>query len=319
MCSASKVRCDKQKPMCSRCEKLSYPCFYSPARRIRKRRLDEIATSASENQEFTHRWTETQDHDDGMSRETNEPRTSNAGEESNGPASLPTHDSSCSLFPMSHSNFAFPHQVNSQNDKAKSLRLSPTHTTFGQISCPRNANHSDCATVALDLLSLINQTSLKESGLSSMECAVRTTSKTMKGISTVLICPCSTKPDVGFLVSAVCSALLDIYQALLPEAPDRNNAQSVRNEVEEYFHDNVAVLDSGRLDMRRDAMQDGKATLMRILGELPKIADLVTQFRNRYSQQGDLDSTELFEPLAASMTSRLRSMIDRFTQHLVES
>ena len=32
-CSASKVRCDKQKPNCSRCERLSYHCFYSPASR----------------------------------------------------------------------------------------------------------------------------------------------------------------------------------------------------------------------------------------------------------------------------------------------
>jgi len=34
MCSASKVRCNKEKPICSRCEQLGYPCFYSPARRM---------------------------------------------------------------------------------------------------------------------------------------------------------------------------------------------------------------------------------------------------------------------------------------------
>ncbi|KAK3297915.1 uncharacterized protein B0H64DRAFT_393389 [Chaetomium fimeti] len=34
MCSASKVRCDRQKPICGRCDKLAYPCFYSPARRV---------------------------------------------------------------------------------------------------------------------------------------------------------------------------------------------------------------------------------------------------------------------------------------------
>ncbi|KAL8801765.1 MAG: hypothetical protein Q9182_004237 [Xanthomendoza sp. 2 TL-2023] len=32
-CSASKVKCEKQWPQCSRCENLGYPCFYSPARR----------------------------------------------------------------------------------------------------------------------------------------------------------------------------------------------------------------------------------------------------------------------------------------------
>lgn len=33
MCAASKVRCDKRKPLCGRCKKLGYPCFFSPARR----------------------------------------------------------------------------------------------------------------------------------------------------------------------------------------------------------------------------------------------------------------------------------------------
>ncbi|CAD6503071.1 BgTH12-02741 [Blumeria graminis f. sp. triticale] len=34
MCSASKVRCNKQKPVCDRCERLGCSCFYSPARRV---------------------------------------------------------------------------------------------------------------------------------------------------------------------------------------------------------------------------------------------------------------------------------------------
>lgn len=33
ICSAAKVKCEKQRPRCSRCEKLSYRCFYSAARR----------------------------------------------------------------------------------------------------------------------------------------------------------------------------------------------------------------------------------------------------------------------------------------------
>ena len=47
MCSASKVKCDKQKPICSRCERLGYPCFFSPARRIRKRHYVQDLSSSS--------------------------------------------------------------------------------------------------------------------------------------------------------------------------------------------------------------------------------------------------------------------------------
>ncbi len=34
MCAASKVKCNKVKPLCGRCDKLGFPCFYSPARRV---------------------------------------------------------------------------------------------------------------------------------------------------------------------------------------------------------------------------------------------------------------------------------------------
>ncbi|RKF61650.1 putative zn 2cys6 transcription factor [Erysiphe neolycopersici] len=34
MCSSSKIRCNKQKPICGRCERLGLQCLYSPARRI---------------------------------------------------------------------------------------------------------------------------------------------------------------------------------------------------------------------------------------------------------------------------------------------
>jgi hypothetical protein len=33
-CSTSKVRCTREKPSCSRCEKLGHQCYYSPARRF---------------------------------------------------------------------------------------------------------------------------------------------------------------------------------------------------------------------------------------------------------------------------------------------
>lgn len=37
MCSASKVRCESQKPVCSRCASMGHPCSYSAARRVGRR------------------------------------------------------------------------------------------------------------------------------------------------------------------------------------------------------------------------------------------------------------------------------------------
>lgn len=53
MCSASKVKCDKRKPLCTRCERLEYPCFYSPARRLPKRRSSQPAPSGCQSEPST--------------------------------------------------------------------------------------------------------------------------------------------------------------------------------------------------------------------------------------------------------------------------
>jgi Fungal Zn(2)-Cys(6) binuclear cluster domain/Aflatoxin regulatory protein len=47
-CSASKVRCTKEKPTCGRCDRLGYPCSYRPARRVG--RPYRPRTSSSDNQ-----------------------------------------------------------------------------------------------------------------------------------------------------------------------------------------------------------------------------------------------------------------------------
>ena len=58
---------------------------------------------------------------------------------------------------------------------------------------------------------------------------------------------------------------------------------------------------------------------MRILGELHQVADVVTQFRNRYSQLGEKGPRDLLRALVASIASRLKSVIDEHTNSLAYS
>ena len=63
---------------------------------------------------------------------------------------------------------------------------------------------------------------------------------------------------------------------------------------------------------------DEKATLMRILDELPMVASFVTQFTKRYRHDGEKFSRDLLQGLAASMTARLRVMIDEVTNSVAQ-
>ena len=149
------------------------------------------------------------------------------------------------------------------------------------------------------------------------------------------MCPCSRKPDIGLLAAGVCSALLDAYQTLLPpnaaeDSSDHHPASltnartgqgSAASRFIERTHNGPIVISNSGASNQYSGLR-AKAPVMRILGELPRIADLVTQFRNRYSQEDEEDedssSRDLLRALVASMTSRLKSMIDDFTHLLVD-
>ena len=62
-----------------------------------------------------------------------------------------------------------------------------------------------------------------------------------------------------------------------------------------------------------------RAPVMRILEELHQVADVVTQFRNRYSQIGEKGQRDLLRALVASIASRLKFVIDENTNSLAYS
>ena len=158
----------------------------------------------------------------------------------------------------------------------------------------------------------------------------------VRSTSIILVCPCSRKRDIGLLAAGVCSAILDVYQTFLaPNAvesgPDhhfaspedsRSGQRFAASHSGERTH-SVPITTSNNGARIQYSSVHAKAPIMRILGELSKIADLVTQFRNRYSQgeeeeEEDASSRDLLRALVASMTSRLKILIDEFTHLLVD-
>ena len=202
----------------------------------------------------------------------------------------------------------------------------------------------DCATTATELLQSLDRTSLKSFptrispnaiGTATLEAVMREASVAIRRTSIILVCPCSRKPDIGLLAAGVCSALLDAYQTFLPpnaaedssdyHAASVANARTWQGSAASRFNERTHNGPNVNFNRGSSTQYSGlhpKAPVMRILGELPRIADLVTQFRNRYSQEDeedeDLSSKDLLRALVTSMTSRLKRMIDDFTHLLVD-
>jgi hypothetical protein len=133
--------------------------------------------------------------------------------------------------------------------------------------------------LAMNTLQDLNMTSLKRvaSGTSASEMEIetidapmRTVSTAIKCISTILVCPCSQKTDVGLLAAAVCTAILDTYGSIFRNCTPRESA--------------------------------------RVLEELPKVASLVMQFNKRCCQDVKDYAGNLLPALGASLKARLQSM-----------
>lgn len=238
-CAASKIRCDKQKPLCGRCERLGYPCFYSPARRIgyaRGRGLN--STEPAPSKTSTH---------------VSHANAGGAGEAW----------TSISLRRNSKSSV--------DNPSGSDRRSGPTTTAQGNtISAPRNNDYSlqngttaskshglttsggkfagrmvfagleqgsDCAIAAINTVIQLQlatarlqlqQERARSSHLDEgcghtqhigesfrLHDAMGTVNSAYGTLSTVLVCPCFGNPDVGLLAAAVFLSIFDVYRAIL--------------------------------------------------------------------------------------------------------
>ena len=349
MCSASKVKCDKKRPICSRCARLDYPCFYSPARRIRKHRLDDHSPTPSagqqqQQQQFLGPPSTNVNGDESLSTSSSASDDFAFGRDNNVPHSLSVHSIFSPAFSMPDTNFSSLTTINREITSTKRRRSTPKPSIPECQQSPISSDPKmDCATTAIDLLQNLDRTSLKSLSTStssnaivtaSLEAVIKEASVAIRRTSIILVCPCSRKPDIGLLAAGVCSALLDVYQTFLSAnaaenisdhhpASARNGKRSTASHFSERTPDG-AITDSshrGASTPQYSGLQ-AKAPIMRILGELARIADLVTQFRNRYSEEDGEDeessSRDLLRALVASMTSRLKTMIDDFTHLLVD-
>ena len=388
VCSTSKVKCDKQRPICTRCDKFGYLCFYSLARR--KGRPHPLKNQGTQRYSAESGERPSEDPMDAAERgampsqtgllksvephhETGaiarEPHDANYQQDPDSPLhyqhgtlartnppalSSYSNAEACSSINRTDSMDTFtPHTdttacILSTTNAGNSIDAFSTMSSYSDHSI--NPERSDCATAAMNILqhltttsiqplplfsftstgSLSSQHHLELDGPRDLDTRLTTASTAIKRLSTILICPCSCKTDVGLLNAALCGAILDLYDTILRSATDPPKSQSSFTHVADDI--DFCVAESS---LRGGANESRQVTIQRLLDELPKVANLVVQFTRRYSSAScggagtaglgleDVEKEDgaadlLLPALAVSQKTRLRGIIHEATNWLAQ-
>ncbi|CAF9919988.1 MAG: hypothetical protein HETSPECPRED_004133 [Heterodermia speciosa] len=303
MCSASKIKCDKQKPICGRCERLDYPCFFSPARRVRKHRQPQRQLSNA------RRRAEEEPSSVAESIATSRDRSVTAFSQTS--ADLIDPSSSFKTNRASFTEFmeSSPSSMPGDNDIILPEASGDDNRGPG-AALPDHGEllfHSDCMAVAMCVLQQTNSVIgdnlpirplAAEGSAAGLDTLVNAASAAIKHVSTMLICPCSTSMDAGLLAAAACATIVDTYQVILQRSISLEQLSSSAK--------------------RQMYQHDERSATVRLLGELPKLANLVTQFTRRYRQDMDKSPKDLRQVLATSLTIRLKALVNEVTNWVAQ-
>lgn len=325
MCSASKVRCDRQKPLCGRCDKLGYPCFYSPARRVGR----------------------PQGRNKRQPRNRRDSLNGGAERESASPPERPVRPVSPGS-PINHrdSGHLVPFLSPPESEMPPGLIIPPVlleqpgpgpesaSATTSSSASRQDGCESDCMGLAMATQRQLEPACRKlsstpaagpwtKASVQNAEAAIQAAATAMRRMSMTLICPCSERLEIGIIVSAVCMSILDLYSTIVSHFTDRPHAPG--QHFQSPLSSILAVDDDGGSGLfwndlpffasrnsNSQALHRGRkedVMLVHVLGELSKLAAVVCQFTKRYrTGQGQPASSEILEDVAAFLKSRLKAI-----------
>ncbi|OQD64769.1 hypothetical protein PENPOL_c007G01492 [Penicillium polonicum] len=290
-CSASKVRCTREKPFCSRCDKLGYTCFYSPARRAgrpyrSKKQVSEGRNSEESNRLSARNITTTQFVDE----------SAKLYSRFNGSA---TPANVTSNIPISRST--------PSNNKA--AQEDPSTTKSHEVSYP------DCLLVVLETFSELEVSAEQLRRVLPVEASLlnaiaQTITAAFHRLSTILICPCSQRAEVGMLVSAICMSIIDIHAMAI--------SNFAKDQPPTGLLSQPMPLGIPGVGLNRTPGHD--ATTMQVFTELSELARLILQLTERYNERGGASSwgglrngSELPTDIMPGMATFLRERLHQTT------
>ncbi|KAF3491746.1 uncharacterized protein GIQ15_01263 [Arthroderma uncinatum] len=270
-CSSSKVRCTKEKPSCARCEKSGYTCSYSHARRIGRPYRSRGPPPIEQGGEESERLSSTKAIRTAGSVDDGD-RSSSQFKALSSRVDAGRNSSTVDLIP-NRNDISFKTQQQKGN-----LAEIHRHKIDHKVD-------PDCVLVVMDMFSELEVPAeqLRRSSLVDY-CLANSTAQTiiavLRRLFTILICPCSERAEVGMLIYAICTSIIDMHAITI--------TKSVRNNPPPPVLGHTGLWDGHGASTREPP--ESEAVAMLVLGELSKMAKLVLQFIERYS--GDAEGKQ---------------------------
>ncbi|CAF9928989.1 MAG: hypothetical protein HETSPECPRED_007247 [Heterodermia speciosa] len=293
LCSEAKVKCDKGNPRCGRCDRLSYECVYSPARRIGRPR------PRSPRSQDSGRPARDEVTTDEASKSCTAPPPLAQQAELTPTAryqgfadSLHEPLAECFSDDASASSNARSHNASLSTSIRDGLLSSLEQPSLSIHEARHTPYEYDCATVAVATLRKLAATGLEGWSASQPTAAVDVLAdlipQACKEAARILVCPCSAEMDMALLAASLAAAILEVADAALR-----------------------ALKPAGH------SPDDGQRTVL-ALGTLPKISQVVTLFTHRYSVTQASRPPESLLLLAASLRTTLKAMAEETTNRFLD-
>ncbi|CAG8933250.1 unnamed protein product [Penicillium salamii] len=281
-CSASKVRCTKEKPSCTRCDKLCYVCSYSPARRVGRPIANEAAT------QFVDESLKLYSHSNLAEVGTN---LSSIGSHTTPQASLSQPESTLGM--------------------GQSQQTQPHTTNHGDIE-------PDCLIVALDLLVDLEISADQLRQASPIDPALVTTAtqmitRALCRLPDILTCSCFERVEVGMSVSALCMCVNDMHVMIMTPLARHPPVAVVSDQTNPW--ENLG-------DQSDQLGHEAPVRVLEELSHVAQfILQFTGRYDNgREAQDGSrgVDSPGLPADYIASIADSLRQRMEQTTQHTVD-
>lgn len=317
LCSEAKIKCDKRNPRCGRCERLSYECMYSPARRIgrprpRSPRTQETRRAAGADSVHTDRDSANKDYaaQQAAARPAELPEAARhqdlnealpdcfsddagagAGASAGPSVNVDANASISATADASNNSNARINDVPQPSSIGDALFTSDTQPSMSM----HDPYEVDCATVAVATLKKLSSAGL-EGGQSPSQNQINTARDVLadqiphacKQAARILVCPCSADMDTALLAASLAGAILDVADAALRSFRPAGHAP------------------------------DAQERTVLALGTLTNISQVVTLFTHRYSATQASRPPEALKLLAASLRTTLKAMAEETTNRFFD-
>ncbi|KAL8789568.1 MAG: hypothetical protein Q9195_006745 [Heterodermia aff. obscurata] len=302
LCSEAKVKCDKRNPRCGRCDRLSYECVYSPARRVGRPR------PRSPRSEDHGRQTRDDGPNDEVVKDYTAPpplarqaELAPTARHHKFPEFVDERVPDC--FPVDADHWSGHASASASSNARSNIASLSTSIRDGLLSSLDQPSlsipefqHSpyeyDCATVAIATLRKLAVAGLEGPFTSQPTAAADVLAdqipQACREATRILVCPCSAELDMALLVASLAAAILEVADAALRTFKPLGHPPD-----------------------------DEQRTVM-ALGTLPKISQVVTLFTHRYSATQASRPPEALLLLAATLRTTLKAMAEETTNRFLE-